>query len=62
MSSQTEPTELQETAATPLVKTTPARLPVRQPEKGAIGIAFLVWLFGGGLGLALLVFILLKLF
>ena len=31
-------------------------------EKGAIGIAFLVWLFGGGLGLALLIFILLKLF
>ena len=31
-----------------------------QPEKGAIGVAFLVWLFGGGLGLALLVFIFLK--
>lgn len=29
-------------------------------EKGAIGIAFLVWLLGGGLGLAVLVFILLK--
>jgi hypothetical protein len=31
-------------------------------EKGAIGIALLVWIFGGGLGLALLVFVLLKLF
>lgn len=31
-------------------------------EKGAIGIAFLIWLFGGGLGLAILVFILLKVF
>ena len=31
-------------------------------ERGAIGIAFLVWLLGGGLGLAVLVFILLKLF
>lgn len=30
------------------------------PEKGAIGVAFLVWLFGGGIGLALLVFIFLK--
>ena len=28
---------------------------------GALGWAFLVWLFGGGLGLAILVFILLKL-
>ena len=34
----------------------------RQPEKGAIGAAFLVWLFGGGLGLALVVFLLLKIF
>lgn len=33
-----------------------------QQEKGAIGIAFLVWLFGGGLGLAVLVFLLLKVF
>ncbi|MGE0548858.1 MAG: hypothetical protein AB7O24_20415 [Kofleriaceae bacterium] len=31
-------------------------------EKGAIGAAFLVWLFGGGLGLAILVFLLLKVF
>ncbi|HEV7299797.1 MAG TPA: hypothetical protein VGN72_10560 [Tepidisphaeraceae bacterium] len=31
------------------------------PERaGAIGIAFLVWLFGGGLGLALIVFLVLK--
>jgi hypothetical protein len=32
----------------------------RPEERGAIGIAFLVWLFGGGLGLALLVFVLLR--
>ncbi len=31
-------------------------------ERGAIGIALLVWLFGGGLGLAALVFLLLKIF
>ena len=31
-------------------------------EKGAIGAAFLVWLLGGGLGLAVIVFILLKMF
>jgi len=29
-------------------------------RRGAIGWAFLVWLFGGGLGLAILVFIILK--
>lgn len=29
-------------------------------QRGAIGIAFIVWLLGGGLGLALLVFVLLK--
>jgi hypothetical protein len=29
-------------------------------RRGAIGWAFLVWLFGGGLGLAILVFILLR--
>jgi hypothetical protein len=34
----------------------------RHPQKGAIGAAFLVWLFGGGLGLALLIFVLLKIF
>lgn len=34
----------------------------RDPERGAIGAAFLVWLLGGGLGLAVLVFILLKIF
>ena len=33
------------------------QLPARA---GAIGAAFLVWLLGGGLGLAVLVFILLK--
>jgi hypothetical protein len=31
-------------------------------ERGAIGIALIVWLLGGGLGLALLVFILAKVF
>ena len=31
-------------------------------ERGAIGAAFLVWLLGGGLGLAILVFLLLKVF
>lgn len=29
-------------------------------RKGAAGPAFLVWLFGGGLGLAVVVFVLLK--
>lgn len=41
------------------MKSPPAPLP---QEKGAIGIAFLVWLFGGGLGLAILIFVLLKVF
>ncbi|MGE0397509.1 MAG: hypothetical protein AB7T06_12370 [Kofleriaceae bacterium] len=31
-----------------------------EKQKGAIGIALLVWLFGGGLGVAVLVFVLLK--
>jgi hypothetical protein len=31
-------------------------------ERGAIGIALVVWLLGGGLGLAVLVFFLLKIF
>jgi hypothetical protein len=35
---------------------------MQQPERGAIGPAFLVWLLGGGLGLAILVFLLLKVF
>jgi hypothetical protein len=39
-----------------------SQLPAREQEKGAAGWAFLVWLFGGGLGLAIVVFILLKLF
>lgn len=30
-------------------------------ERAAAGPAFLVWLFGGGLGLALVVFVILKL-
>ena len=33
---------------------------VKAPEKGAIGAAFLTWLFGGGLFLAVLVFLALK--
>ena len=40
----------------------PTDLEHRDPEKGAIGWAFLVWIFGGGLGLAVVVFIILKLF
>ena len=32
----------------------------RMRRAGAAGWAFLVWLFGGGLGLAIVVFILLK--
>ena len=40
----------------------PSQALAPQPEKGAVGIALLVWLFGGGLGLALAVFILLKIF
>lgn len=31
-------------------------------EKGAIGIALIVWLLGGGLGLVVLVFLLAKIF
>ena len=31
-------------------------------RRAAAGWAFLVWLFGGGIGLALLVFVLLKMF
>ncbi|MBA3463810.1 MAG: hypothetical protein H0T46_27890 [Deltaproteobacteria bacterium] len=38
----------------------PQALAKRPEEKGAIGVAFLVWLFGGGLGLAILAFVLLK--
>jgi hypothetical protein len=39
-----------------------AEIAPHQEERGAIGAAFLVWLFGGGLGLAVLVFLLLKVF
>lgn len=45
-----------------LTKNPQSFVPAKQEEKGAIGVAFLIWLFGGGLGLALLVFVLLKLF
>ncbi|HLL23841.1 MAG TPA: hypothetical protein VK427_17000 [Kofleriaceae bacterium] len=41
-------------------KQAPQSLDPRHPEKGAIGWAFLVWLFGGGLGLAVIVFLILK--
>jgi hypothetical protein len=34
--------------------------PMLHERKGAAGWAFLVWLLGGGLGLALLVFVVLK--
>ena len=37
-------------------------LPARDEQRGAIGWAFLVWLLGGSFGLAVLVFILLKVF
>lgn len=52
-------TKLQLNASAPVP---PSLNPASQEEKGAIGIAFLVWLFGGGLGLAVLIFILLKVF
>ena len=42
--------------------TRPETTPAVPQEKGAIGIALIVWLLGGGLGLALLVFLLLKIF
>jgi hypothetical protein len=32
----------------------------KSEEKGALGLALLVWLFGGGLGMAILVFIVLR--
>jgi hypothetical protein len=35
-------------------------LPPRPEERGAIVPAFLVWLLGGGLGLAILVYLLLR--
>jgi len=43
------------------VREEPSSLAVPE-EKGAIGIALIVWLLGGGLGLAILVFLLLKIF
>lgn len=54
----TEPTE-------PTTSITPAptsAVPAKKEERGAIGIALLVWLLGGGLGLALLVFLVAKIF
>lgn len=60
MNPQSTKLELNEsTSVSPTMKSPPAPL---QQEKGAIGIAFLVWLFGGGLGLAILIFVLLKVF
>jgi hypothetical protein len=41
---------------------TKSELPAKNEEKGAIGIALVVWLLGGGLGLAVLVFLLAKVF
>ena len=45
-----------------LTETNPLDTLKQVPQRaGAAGWAFLVWLFGGGLGLAILVFIVLKL-
>jgi hypothetical protein len=60
MDPQSTNLELNETTRVSPTLTSPAAPP--QPEKGAIGIAFVVWLFGGGLGLAVLIFVLLKVF
>lgn len=38
----------------------PGEIASSEEPRGAIGIALIIWLFGGGLGLAILVFILLK--
>ncbi|MBA3395332.1 MAG: hypothetical protein H0T89_21970 [Deltaproteobacteria bacterium] len=59
---ETPSTKFQETPALPSIPPAQELATAPRQEKGAIGIAFLVWLFGGGLGLALLIFILLKLF
>ena len=37
-------------------------VPAKNEEKGAIGIALVVWMLGGGLGLVVLVFLLAKVF
>ena len=50
-----------ETAAVPADQET-AVTPENKEEKGAIGIALIVWLLGGSLGLAVLVFLLAKMF
>ncbi|MDQ3366961.1 MAG: hypothetical protein M3680_16180 [Myxococcota bacterium] len=44
----------------PLTIRPAAAIARHQEQRGAIGIAFLVWLFGGGLGIAIFVFVLLK--
>lgn len=43
-----------------LEPTTPTEIAKPAEQRGAIGVAFLVWLLGGGLGLAVLVFVILK--
>lgn len=59
-----EPTIDHDTPHTELTPTPLAAPAPAQPEeqKGAIGIALVVWLLGGGLGLAVLVFLLAKMF
>jgi hypothetical protein len=42
--------------------TTVENKPAKPEERGAIGAALVVWLLGGSLGLAVIVFILAKLF
>ena len=54
---ETQPTKSLDVPASP---TQALQVTGAPEEKGAIGVAFLVWLFGGGLGLAILAFVLLK--
>jgi hypothetical protein len=46
----------------PATQEDPTTATPANPEKGALGIALLVWLLGGSLGLVLLVFLLAKIF
>jgi hypothetical protein len=59
---EAQSTKLQRLAAARSTPPAPEQAPAPPQEKGAAGIALLVWLLGGSLGLALLVFVLLKLF
>jgi hypothetical protein len=51
----------QDQAAVPATEETAVAVENKE-EKGAIGIALIVWLLGGSLGLAVLVFLLAKMF